>query len=404
MTVKWIVGVVLLVAVCAGVWAFTRPKPTSPTDKAAADPAARVVPVAAAAVTTRDMPITLDGLGNVTAFNTVTMRSQIDGRLDKVLFREGDAVKAGQLLAQIDPRPYEVQLHQAEGALARDMATLRNDQLNLERNKELRVHNLVAQQTVDDQSALVGQAQGAVSIDKAAIESAKLNLEYTRITAPLDGVTGVRLVDAGNLVHASDATGIVIITQLDPIAVIFTLPQDDLPMLAAQMAKGELTVEAYARDGTSKLGQGKLQLLDNQINQATATLRLKAIFPNPTRMLWPNQFVKARLLLSTRSNALVVPATAVQRGPTGTFAYVIGADQTVSSRPIEVELTQGDSAIIARGLADGEQVVVDGQNQLRPGAKVQVRRPGASPDGKGPGKPAEGDKALGQGARAGREH
>jgi multidrug efflux system membrane fusion protein len=331
------------------------------------------VPVVATQVERRDVPIFLEGLGNVVAFKTVSVRSQVDGRLEQVLFREGQAVKRGEVLAQIDPRPFRIQLHQAEGAHARDSAQLKDLKLNLDRYKDLRARKLIAQQQVDDQAAQVGQLEGVVQIDQAAIESAKLNLDYARILAPIDGTTGIRQVDPGNLVRASDATGIVVITQLDPISMVFTLPEDELPRIAPQLALGQLPVEAWSRDGRTRLAIGKLGLVDNQINTSTATVRLKAIFENPQHLLWPNQFIKARLQLTTRKDALVVPSTVVQRGADGTYAYVINQDQTVAPRVVEVELTQGDQTLIAKGLAAGEQVVVDGQAQLRAGAKVLAR-------------------------------
>lgn len=346
----------------------------------------RVIPVSAAQVAQRDLPIYLDGLGNVLAFKTITVRAQVDGRLDAVLFKEGQAVKRGQVIAQIDPRVFDIQLHQAEGALARDSAQLKDAQVNLERNKNLRERKLIAQQLVDDQAALVGQLEGTVRIDRAAIETARLNLDYARIVSPIDGVTGVRSVDAGNLVRASDPGGLVVITQLDPISMLFTLPEDNLPAVMQAMQASPLPVEAWSRDGATKLGTGELAVVDNQINSATATMRLKAVFQNPQHLLWPNQFIKARLHLTTRRNALVVPSTVVQRGPDGTFAYVIGQDQTVQPRPVEVDLTQGDVSVIAKGLKPGELVVVDGQNQLRPGSKVAPRLP--SPGGPPPAQKA----------------
>jgi membrane fusion protein, multidrug efflux system len=334
---------------------------------------ARVVPVVATQVERRDVPIFLEGLGNVVAFKTVAVRPQVDGRLDRVLFREGQEVKQGEVLAQIDPRPFLIQLHQAEGAQARDSAQLKDLKLNLDRYKDLRARRLIAQQQVDDQAAQVGQLEGAVQIDRAAIESAKLNLDYARILAPIDGTTGIRQVDPGNIVHAADPTGIVVITQLDPISMVFTLPEDELPRIAPELARGQLPVEAWSRDGRTRLAIGKLGLVDNQINASTGTVRLKAIFENPQHLLWPNQFIKARLQLTTRKDALVVPSTVVQRGADGTYAYVINQDQTVAPRAVEVELTQGDQTLVAKGLAEGEQVVVDGQAQLRAGAKVQPR-------------------------------
>src|SRR5881227_489043 len=338
--------------------------------------AARATPVTTAAVQRRDVPIYLDGLGNVTAFKTVTVRSQVDGLLQEVLFREGQPVKSGEILARIDPRPFLNQLRQAEGALARDTAQLQAAKVNLERYKQLAAKKLIPQQQADDQAAMVGQLEGTVQVDRATIQSAKLNLDYASIKSPIDGVTGVRIVDPGNLVHASDTNGLVVITQLDPITVLFSLPQDELPRVMRELQAGQMTVEAWSRDGSQKLSTGQLALVDNQINAATATLRLKAVFPNPQRLLWPNQFVKARLLLTTRKDALVVASTVPQRGPDGTFAYVIQQDQTVQPRPIEVEITEGEMAIVAKGLTEGEQVVVDGQNQLRAGSKVAPRQAG----------------------------
>jgi multidrug efflux system membrane fusion protein len=337
--------------------------------------AQRPVPVVAAQAQKKDVPIYLDGLGSVTAFKTVTVRSQVDGRLEQVLFREGQAVRAGEQIARIDPRPFLNQLHQAQGALSRDEAQLRSARLNLERYRALREQKLIAQQQVDDQEALVGQTEGTVQVDRSLIDAAKLNLDYANIRSPLEGVTGVRQVDPGNLIRAADLNGLVVITQLDPIAVIFSLPQDDLPRVMHELARGPMEVEVWSRDGGIKLAAGRLALVDNQINAATSTMRLKAIFPNPQRLLWPNQFVKARLLLTTRKDALVVPSTVPQRGPEGTFAYVISPDQTVQPRPIELELTQGDLAIVARGLQPGELVVADGQSQLRPGSRVMPQQP-----------------------------
>src|SRR5204863_8779986 len=242
--------------------------------------------------------------------------------------------------------------------------------------KQLAAKKLIPQQQADDQAAMVGQLEGTVQVDRATIQSAKLSLDYASIKSPIEGVSGVRIVDPGNLVHASDTNGLVVITQLDPITVLFSLPQDELPRVMRELQAGQMTVEAWSPDGSQKLSTGQLALVDNQINAATATMRLKAVLPNPQRLLWPNQFVKARLLLTTRKNALVVPATEPQRGPEGMFAYVIQQDQTVQPRPIEVEITEGDVSVIARGLKEGEKVVADGQNQLRAGAKVASRPAG----------------------------
>jgi multidrug efflux system membrane fusion protein len=290
-----------------------------------------------------------------------------------VNFKEGQLIHKGDLLAQVDPRPYQNALHNAEAALARDTAQLRDARMNLERYRSLRSQNLIAQQQLDDQQALAEQYEGTTKADQASIDTAKLNLDYSHIVSPIDGVTGVRLIDVGNIVHAADQTFIVVLTQLDPMAVLFTLPEDDLPRVQKEMNAGTIPCEAYSRDGQIKLASGELGLIDNEVNQTTATIRLKAFFPNKDRSLWPNEFVKTRLLLSTRKGALVVPGTAVQRGPKGTFAYVMNEDTTVAVRPVELLSTQGDEAIIGKGLEPGEKVVTDGQNQLKPGAKIQPR-------------------------------
>lgn len=384
--------VVIAVVLVAGVALFVNQRTSRRQAGAAREQAqamGRAVPVVEAQVQKRDVPIFLEGLGTVSAFRTVTVKPQVDGRLDQVLFREGQPVRAGELLARIDPRPFQNQLRQAEGALARDEAQRKAAQLNLERYRNLVAQKLIAQQQADDQAALVGQLDGAVQVDRAAIASARLNLDYAAIRSPIDGVTGVRLVDSGNVVRAADPNGLVVIAQLDPIAVLFSLPQDELPRVMGELSRGELPVESWSRDGGLKLATGKLLLVDNQINAATATLRLKAVFPNPQRLLWPNQFVKARLLLTTRKDALVVPSTVPQRGPEGTFAYVIQPDLTVQPRPIEVEITEGDISVIARGLTEGERVVADGQNQLRAGSKVSPRPAG----GQRPPREGEGPKA-----------
>jgi multidrug efflux system membrane fusion protein len=370
---RWIIAAIGVVLVVGAIWFVRRSSQKQPAPAAAAQAQQRPVPVVTAQVQQRDLPIYLDGLGTVVAAKTITVRPQVEGRLDSVTFREGQVVRRGDVLAQIDPRPFHVQLEQARGALTRDAAQLRTAKLALARNLELRREKLVSQQDVDNAEATVGQFEGAVRIDQAQIDNARLNLDYARITSPIDGVTGVRLVDPGNLVRAADANGVVVVTQLDPVAVLFTLPQDYLPQVAQQMELGTLAVEAYSRDGNTKLGTGELLVIDNQINQNTATMRLKATFANPQRVLWPNQFVKARLLLTVRKGAIVIPTTAVQRGPEGTFAYVVRPDQTVEPRPIEVELTQGDVAAVARGLSPGEVVVADGAAALRPGAKVAPR-------------------------------
>ncbi|HWE30866.1 MAG TPA: efflux RND transporter periplasmic adaptor subunit [Polyangia bacterium] len=371
----------VLAAVVIGGFIAYRHHEDSAKAKAAADKAKqpRAVSVTVAPVTTQNVPLWLEGLGSVSAWQQVTVHSQVDGRLDKVFFKEGQAVKKGEMLAQIDPRPYAVQLHQAEGSLAKDTATLADTKLNLERYRALVQQKLIAQQQVDDQASLVGQAEGAVTTDKAAIESARLNLDYAAVRAPLDGIVGVRLVDAGNLVHATDTTGLVVLTQLDPAAVFVTLPEDDLERVMTAMHKGDVTVEAWSRDGVTRLGVGKLAVVDNQINQATATLRLKCQVPNPQHLLWPNQFVKARLLTETRPNAIVISPAAVQRGPNGSFVYVV-KDGKAEQRNVTIALTTADVAVIDKGLTAGEEVVTEGQNQLRPGVTVIAHAATASLD------------------------
>jgi multidrug efflux system membrane fusion protein len=331
----------------------------------------RPIPVVTAGVEQRDVPIYLDGLGTVIAFKTIAVHTQVDGRLLEVRFVEGQDVRQGQLLALVDPDPFRAQLDQAEGALVRDSALLHSSRINLVRNQELRRQNLVAQQNVDDQAALVGQYRGAVRVDRGQVANAKLNLKYARIVSPVDGVVGLRLIDPGNIVHAADQSGIVMVTQIDPISILFTLPQDDLPAVSRALREsGALTVEIFNREGNVLLGRGLVTAIDNQINTTTATIRLKATASNPERLLWPNQFVKAHLLVSTRAHATVVPATAVQRGPDGMFTYVVAPDDTVSVRRVQPELTTGDVSIIARGLKPGEVVVTEGQNELSPGSRV----------------------------------
>jgi len=371
-----IVMLALLIAVVGGTaWLFRARSQAATVAAAAASSALanRVIPVLTAEVTARDVPVTLEGLGTVAAFYTVTVKTQVDGRIDRVLFKEGQQVKKGDVLVQIDPRPFAIQLETARANLARDAANLKNAKLNADRYKTLSQQNLIAVQQYTDQQAMADQLDAQIQSDQATINAALLNLDYARVTSPIDGVTGIRLVDPGNVVHAADATGLIVVTQLDPIAVFFTLPEDDLTPINEAMAAGELDVDALSRDGDKVLGTGKLKVIDNEINAQTATLKLKAVFDNPQHRLWPNQYVKARLRLSTRKNALTIPAAVVQHGPQGTFAYVVGADTTVSNRPVTVVAVQGDLAVVGNELKAGEQVVVDGQAQLRPGAKVAAR-------------------------------
>jgi multidrug efflux system membrane fusion protein len=336
----------------------------------------------------------------------VTVRPQVDGRIDKVLFIEGQLVKRGEVLMQIDPRPFLVELHQAQGALERDKAQLAANDANLRRQQSLLAQNLVASQAVEDAQGQAGNFAGAVKIDQSQIENAQLQLDYAAVKSPIDGITGVRQVDAGNLIHQTDTNGIVVITQIDPAAVFFTIPQDQLAGVVQAMARGDVPVEVMTRDGESKLAAGKLAVLDNQINQTTASLRLKALVPNPNRMLWPNAFVKARMLIETRKDALVIPTVAVQHGPQGTYVYAVADDKTAQMKPVTVALTSGDLAVVDKGLTPGERVIIEGQNQVRPGGKVEPapqNAGGGSQAGSGSASSADGSYAS-AGSGAGSAH
>jgi multidrug efflux system membrane fusion protein len=360
----------------AGYWLARPARPAVPAAALAARPVAPAVPVVVATVRQGEMPVYLTGLGSVTAFNTVTVKSRVDGQLIRVAFEEGQFVHAGDLLAEIDPRPFQVQLTQAEGQLARDEAQLKEAKLNLARYRELVTRELIAKQLVDDQAAMVGQYEGAIKMDQGAIDNAKLQLTYSRITAPISGRVGLRLVDVGNMVHANDQNGLLVITQVQPIAVLFTLPEDNLPAVLGKLRTDErLPVEAYDRAGQTKIAEGSLLTVDNQIDQTTGTTRLKAIFQNQDNALFPNQFVNVRLLLDVRNEAIIVPAAAIQRGPQGTFVYVVKADETVEARPVTVGPMAGTDASIEAGLSPAERVVVDGVDKLRPGSRVQARAP-----------------------------
>lgn len=332
------------------------------------------IPVAATEATLGDLNRYLTALGTVTPFYTVTIKSRVDGELVKVNFREGQIVHEGDLLLQIDPRPYQVQLEQAQGALARDKANLANAKTTLDRDKALLDDKVIAQQDYDNQVAVVGQYEGTILGDQAAIDNAKLQLTYSRITAPVSGRIGLRLVDQGNIVHATDTGGLAVITQLRPIAVLFSIPEDDLPKVRKDIHAGQqLPVEAYDRTQKTKLAVGTLLTFDNQIDTTTGTVRLKASFPNEDYSLFPNQFVNIKLLVDTNRGVVLIPTAAIQRSAVGNFVYVIKPDNTVEVRKVTMGATEGETSSIQDGVKAGERVVVEGADRLQQGSKVRVR-------------------------------
>jgi membrane fusion protein, multidrug efflux system len=395
---RWIILVVLLVGIAGAWWYLHRPSssslPESPaqSEGQAKSPQRRAngsggpgggaevpVPVVGGAVKKQDVPIYFNGIGTVQAYNTVTVRVRVDGQIKEIAFKEGQEVKTGDLLAVIDPAPYQAVYDQALGKRAQDQAQLDNARVVFQRDGELLAKNVLDHQTYDTAKFQVDQFEALVKSDDANIESAKVNLDYTRVTSPILGRVGIRQVDVGNIVHASDSNGIVTITQLKPISVVFTLPQQQLDQVNQEAAKGQLRVFAVDRDNTKPLSEGVLAVVNNQIDQTTGTIQLKATFPNEDQKLWPGQFVNARLLVATRKDGLVVPASVIQRGPNGSFAYVIKADQTVEMRPVTVNQIDNGLALIDDGLQEGEQVVVDGQYKLQPGSKVILSAPGNPP-------------------------
>ena len=398
----WWLWVVVIAGIVVGVWYFRGSRNASEAANPAA-PAARgrgrggpgsgmgnfSVPVVAAAAQKGDLPVYFNGLGTVTAFNTVTLRSRVDGQLINVAFREGQYVHEGDLLAQVDPRPFEVQLEQAQGQLTKDQAQRKDAEANLERYKLLFKEGVIPQQQLDTQAALVGQFDGAIKSDQSQIDNAKLQLTYSRITAPISGRVGLRLVDPGNIVHANDTIGIVVITQLQPIAVLFSLPQDNLPQVNGKLRAGvQLNVEAYDRDDTTKIATGKLLTIDNQIDPTTGTYKLKSIFNNSDNALFPNQFVNVHLLVDTMHNLTIVPASAIQRGPQGTYVYAVDGDNTVKIRTVTVALSTANSVGLSAGVNAGDMVVVDGQDKLQDGSKVTPTIAGGSNRSNGGGRAA----------------
>jgi multidrug efflux system membrane fusion protein len=360
---------VAALAVALGlIWGHSRHGAQAADTRAA--PAA--VPVDAATVERKDVPGYLEGLGTVQAFYTVKVTARVDGQLDTVAFTEGETLKKGQLLAQIDPRPFKAALDQALAQRAKDDAMLANAQRDMDRYLLLAPQDLASKQTVDTQRATLAQAQAQLKSDDATIENARTQLSYTTITAPINGRTGIRLVDPGNIVHATDTAGIVVMTQLQPISVMFTLPEDEVPKMTEALSKGTTSVVALARDDGTVLDSGVVALLDNQIDQTTGTIRVKATFPNARLRLWPGEFVSARVLVNMHKQALTIPAAALQRGPDGMFAYVVQADSTVGMRPLKVTLLDENTVIVDSGLNAGERVVTSNLYRLEPGSSVRI--------------------------------
>jgi len=397
---RWLLWVLLVLAIIGvGVWYY--PKPENQPKTAGRNQFGGPTPVGVATVQKGDMPVTLTGLGTVTPLATVTVKTQINGYLVTVAFQEGQMVKKGDFLAQIDPRPYQVALEQAEGQLAKDQALLKNAQLDLQRYNTLVAQNSIATQTRDTQVSLVSQDQAAVKTDQAQVDAQKLNLVYAHIVSPVTGRVGLRQVDAGNYVQTSDPNGIVVVTQLQPISVIFTLPEDNLPAVMKQVHAGAaLPVTAYDRTGTTELGKGRLETVDNQIDTTTGTVKLRAIFDNEQEILFPNQFVNVQLLVNTMKGVDIVPTAAIQHGAPGAFVYVVKPDQTAAVQKVKLGPGDGQQIAVLDGLQPGEKVVVDGSDRLREGAKVTLAAAGNPGDAAPAAQQIKGQQqGEGQGAR-----
>jgi membrane fusion protein, multidrug efflux system len=369
---RFVLTSILILLLLAGIVWWTRPG--SAPQQAGGGRNAAPMSIVPEVVGKGDIGININALGTVTSLATVTIRSQISGQLVRVAFKEGDEVKKGDLLAEIDSRPYEATLAQAKGQLARDEALLKGAQVDLARYQGLAAQNAVPRQTLDTQTALVAQDQGTVEADRATVRSAEVNLQYCRIISPLDGRVGLRLVDQGNYVTPGDVNGLVVITQLQPISVLFTVPEDNLQAIAKRIQAGAvLPASAYDRSGAAKIADGTLQTFDSQIDQTTGTIKLRAEFSNETRLLYPNQFVNIRLLLDTHKDVTTISTAGVQRGVPGTFVYLVNADSTVSVRAVKLGATEGDRVEVVSGLTSGDRIVIDGADKLRDGAKVNVR-------------------------------
>ena len=371
----WRILLFALIATGAGaVWVGVKRDHSGPTASAAPPAAAPAVPITEGRAETRDVPIWLSGIGSVQPLNAVTVKVRVDGQLDRVTFTEGQDVHKGDVLAQIDSRSFRAQLKQAQANKAKDEAQLANARLDLERSTRLEARGVASKQTLDTQRAQVTALEAAVEADQAAIDMTQLQLEFSTVTAPLDGRAGLRLVDPGTVVHASDANGLVTITQMQPIAVLLTVSQDELPEVLAAMVRGDPAVVAYTRGGERPLATGKLVFVDSQVDQATGHIKLKALFDNSDRALWPGEFVDARVQVATLMNATVVPAKAIERGQNGTYVFRIKPDDTAEVCPVTVSHVSEGTAIIADGLAPGDRIVVDGQYRLQPGARIEPRK------------------------------